>query len=52
MPSPMSFVYLRCFGLSDEGMRTVRLVADIQDPYAAVVLLHNDLVLIDLTTPG
>ncbi|KAG1677408.1 Syntaxin-binding protein 5 [Nymphon striatum] len=26
--------------------------SDCQDPYAVVVLLHNDLVVIDLTTPG
>jgi hypothetical protein len=27
-------------------------VSDFQDPYAIVVLLQNDLVVVDLTTPG
>ena len=25
---------------------------DVQDPYAIVVLMQNDLVVVDLTTPG
>lgn len=27
-------------------------LSDFQDPYAIVVLLQNDLVVVDLTTPG
>lgn len=27
-------------------------LADFQDPYAIVVLLQNDLVIVDLTSPG